>query len=254
MSIFRILLCLGGTLQLCSAFVQLSESRGVVCSGPFSSSYACRPNRSTPALKAANYEDVADVGYGVTVQKPMGVIFGENREPYFGLVVDDIAEGLNGGKAGLRVGDQLLAVNGKVVVGKDFDSVMDLLAGSSSSQLDLILYRGPVSQLFTILSNRVGEDEAVVDDEDLGDEPVIMDENYVSPVVIEVKEQKPLTPGDFLKALVKVGSMLTVESGDDDDDDDTTQKQAPPKKKNTGFFGIGGEAIFLDGDDAKTLK
>merc|ERR1719162_982883 len=55
--------------------------------------------------------------YEVEVPKPMGVVFGENPDPYFGLVVDDVSEGMNGGIAGLRVGDQLLAVNEKVVAG-----------------------------------------------------------------------------------------------------------------------------------------
>jgi len=34
--------------------------------------------------------------FEITVPKPMGVIFGENPEPYLGLVVDDVSEGMNG--------------------------------------------------------------------------------------------------------------------------------------------------------------
>ena len=145
----------------------------------------------------------------------------------------------------MRIGDQLLAVNGEVVVGKDFDTVMGTLQ-SAPARLDLVLYRGTVSSLFTILSNREGDDFI---DEDDGSEEVIMDENYESPVVIEVKEKKPLTPGDFFKAMKKVGEMLTEDS--QPAGGDAAEK---PKKKNTGFFGIGGESIQLEGDDANTLK
>jgi S1-C subfamily serine protease len=85
--------------------------------------------------------------YEVAVPKPLGVIFGENSEPYLGLVVDDISEGMNGGKAGLRAGDQLIAVNGKVILGTDFDAAMSRLTDDSTSVLDLVMYRGPVRQM-----------------------------------------------------------------------------------------------------------
>ena len=93
--------------------------------------------------------------------------------------------------------------------------------------------------------NRLGEDESVRDDDE-GDEPVIMDENYESPVKIEVKEKKTLTPGDFLKAMGKVGKMIL--------EDDGPKEKVEKKKGGGGFFGIGGESIQLEGDDANTLK
>ena len=83
-----------------------------------------------------------------------------------------------------------------------------------------------------------------VDDE--GDEEIVMDENYESPVVIEVKERKSLSPADFFKAAAKVGKMLL--------DDTTPPDVKKEKKKNQGFFGIGAEVIQLDGNDANTLK
>ncbi|KAG7368330.1 hypothetical protein IV203_031073 [Nitzschia inconspicua] len=205
---------------------------------------------TTQLSMALTYDQVLSrvVSFDVTVPKPLGIIFGENPEPYFGLVVDDVAEGMNGGKAGLRVGDQLLAVNGNVVVGKDFDSVMSLLQ-QDSAVLDLVLYRGPVRQLFTVLGNQLQDGESIQDDDDDESEVVIMDENYESPVRIEVtvKEEKPLTPGDFVKAIGKLGSIMadTLKS-----DDNATSE---PKKK-TGFFGIGAEAIQLDGVEAKGYK
>lgn len=176
--------------------------------------------------------------------KPLGVVFGENPDPYYGLVVDDIAEGQNGAMAGLRVGDQLMAINGKVVVGMGFDSIMGMLQ-SAPGRLDLVMYRGPVSNMYTIFSNQLGDDEFLRDDDE-GDEEVIMDENYETPVVIEVKERKPLTPGDFFKAMGKVGQMLL--------EDTTPPEVKEQKKKQNGFFGIGGEAVQLDGDEAKGLK
>ncbi|KAL3922942.1 MAG: hypothetical protein SGILL_001939 [Bacillariaceae sp.] len=186
--------------------------------------------------------------YQVSVPKPLGIVFGENPEPYFGLVVDDVAEGYNGGKAGLRVSDQLLAVNGQVVVGKDFDSVMGILQ-DSNGDLDLTLHRGPVRQMFTILGNQLEEGESIQEEDDDEDsEPVIMDENYESPVVVEVKEEKPLTPGDFLKAMGKVASMV----GETLTEDTKSDSSAP--KKKTGFFGIGAETIQLDAADAKGYK
>ncbi|KAG7336981.1 hypothetical protein IV203_016375 [Nitzschia inconspicua] len=205
---------------------------------------------TTQLSMALTYDQVLSrvVSYDVTVPKPLGIIFGENPEPYFGLVVDDVAEGMNGGKAGLRVGDQLLAVNGNVVVGKDFDSVMSLLQ-QDSEVLDLVLYRGPVRQLFTVLGNQLQDGESIQDDDDDDDESevVIMDENYESPVRIEVKEEKPLTPGDFVKAIGKLGSIMADNLKSDDN------ATSEPKKK-TGFFGIGAEAIQLDGVEAKGYK
>lgn len=191
--------------------------------------------------------------YSVSVPKPLGVIFGENPEPYYGLIVDDVSEGMNAGRAGVRVRDQLLAINGKVVLGKDFDTIMNILQEEEGT-LDLVLHRGPVREMYTIIGNQLGDDESFDDDDDddEGEEPVIMDENYESPVVVEIKEQKPLTPADFLKAAQKVASMLT-EKPESDNDDDGASSPPPPKKK-TGFFGFGAEAIQLDGDEAKGYK
>ena len=201
-------------------------------------------------LNAASYEDVADIGFPVSVMKPMGVVFGENPDPYYGLVVDDVAEGLNGGMAGIRVGDQLLSVNGNVVVGKDFDSIMSALTDASSSSLDLVLYRGPVSSLFTILSNQVGDALWEEEDNSEDSQPVIMDENYESPVKIEVEEEKPFSPGDLFKAVQNIAKNVMEES----EEEKLAKQQQKQQQKKSGFFGIGGESIQLDGDEASGLK
>jgi len=218
------------------------------------------PTSTSLSMAVLGYEDYLDrvVSYEVTVPKPIGVVFGENPDPYFGLSVDDVSEGMNGGIAGLRVGDQLLAVNEKVVVGKNFDDVMGLLQNEPKN-LDLLLYRGPARQLFTVLYNQLEEGESIYDDEDVyedeGSEPVIMDESYESPVRIEVKEQKPLTPGDFVKAFGKLGSMMaeTLTSPAEPKDSNDTPSSSQPKKK-TGFFGIGGEAVQLDSEEARGYR
>jgi membrane-associated protease RseP (regulator of RpoE activity) len=208
---------------------------------------------ATRLSMALSYDQVVSMvaSYSVSVPKPLGIVFGENPAPFFGLVVDDVSEGMNGGKAGLRVGDQLLAVNGKVVLGKDFDTVMGLLQEEQGA-LGLLLHRGPVRQLFTILGNQLEEGQSIEDDEDDNDDddskPVIMDENYESPVRVEVKPQKPLTAGDFVKAIGKLGSILTEKSSDPE------ENSAPSSRKKSGFFGIGGESIQLDGDEAKGYK
>jgi hypothetical protein len=210
----------------------------------FQAAHNLAASRPFTQLSAVSYDIVAEVGYGVSLQKPLGVVFGENPDPYFGLVVDDVSEGLNGGMAGLRIGDQLLSINGEVVIGDDFDTIMGTLQ-SAPSKLDLVMYRGSVASVYTILSNRIDEDDAVRDDDE-GDEPVIMDENYETPVIMEVREQKPLSIGDVFKAMGKVGKMLT--------EDTTPPELKKEKKKAGGFFGMGGESIQLDGDAADTLK
>jgi hypothetical protein len=226
-------------LSLCASIMESTAFQAAGFAPLFS------PFHSATQLHAATYEVCQEIGYKTQCPKPLGIIFGENPDPYFGLVVEDVAEGRNGGRAGLKVGDQLMAVNGEVVVGKDFDSVMTTFQ-DSSGMLDLVLFRGPVAAMYTILGNQMGEGEFVRDDEE-GEEEIIMDENYESPVVIEVKEKRSLTPGDFFKAAAKVGKMFMEAP-------EGPQGAKTEKKKNQGFFGIGAEAIQLDGNDANTLK
>merc|ERR1719253_1530217 len=112
------------------------------------------PSVSSPtAIPAMDTSDVEDVGYSATVQKPIGVIFGENKEPYGGLRVDEVELGTEGSRVGLRVGDQLLAVNGDLVIGDSFDGAMSLLQ-SAPKRVKLLMYRGNVASLYTILNNR----------------------------------------------------------------------------------------------------
>merc|ERR1711957_95151 len=130
----------------------------------------------------------------------------------------------------------------------EFGSVMDRLQDGPST-LSLVMYRGSADSLFAVLDNQLGEGETLYDDDDDDDDfdaqPVVMDENYESPLVIEVKEEAPL---DYAKGFRKLGGMLleTLTSGPDDGATDAP----PPPKKKTGFFGIGGETVQLEGDVA----
>ena len=254
MILTRILFCLLGA-QSVVAFLPPNQHCSSVVLAPSSKTF------STALSAALTYDDIVTRvdHYEVAIPKPLGVVFGENPDPYFGLKIDDVSEGLNGGIAGLRIGDQLMSVNENVVVGKDFDDVMGLLQNEPST-LRLTMYRGPVTQLFTVLSNQLEEGESIYDEEDEWDpddedsQEVIMDENYESPVRIEVKEEKPLTPGDFLKAAGKLASMLGETMTADPNEGSDYDAAPPPPKKKTGFFGIGGEAVQLDGNDARGYR
>jgi PDZ domain len=202
------------------------------------------------------YSDVADVGYAISVAKPLGIVFGENADPFYGLVVDDVEAGMNGGAAGMRVGDQLLAVNGKSFVGASFDTVMSELVAAEGN-LELQMYRGNVRSLYVILLNQKATFEPEAQAETTADDEgvIVMDESYESPVRIDLSqfEDKPLTPGDVLKAFKKIGSILTEGDGAPAD---APKEEVKPKG---GFFGLfgGGDTkqddFFLDENDSNSL-
>ena len=182
---------------------------------------------STTPDSAELLESLSEVGYEVTVEKPLGVVFGENRPPFSGLVVDDVEGGMNGGVAGIRVGDQLMGINGEYVVNGDFDSVMDKLR-NYESPLNLVLYRGSISSLLTIAMNKNG----MVEPEEEEEEAIVMDENYEAPIItMEEYEDDTISvskvAGDALKSLGNMfgGGLKSITST---------------------------ETIQLEGDDAKT--
>merc|ERR1712232_1118307 len=143
---------------------------------------------------------------------------------------DQIEPGSNADLAGLIVGDQLLYVNKDLVMGESFDSAMSSLV-KAPQKLNLQLYRGSMTSLFTILRNRDAFPDEVLGSE----EEVIMDENY------EDYNDKPLTPGDVMKALGKLGGAM--------------KSNEPELKKKKGLFGgmFCGETVQLEGDDATGL-
>jgi hypothetical protein len=270
------LLLIGGTSAFLNVHQPLSTSSSSSSSNwitPFRPTTNTPPSRTTtttlPAALTVEQITSRIVTYSTSVPRPMGIIFGENPDPYYGLVVDDVAEGMNGGRAGLKMGDQVISVNGNVVLGNDFDAVMGLLTDATTYPiLNLVMFRGSVRDLYTILGNQLEDGESIQgdddeydeydpDSEDDDEEIIIMDENYESPVRIEVKEEKPLTAADFVKAIGKLGSMvaetITAPVVDESSSSSSSSAENVPKKK-TGFFGFGAEAIQLDGDDAVGYK
>ena len=195
-------------------------------------------------MSRVDIEKAKDVGYTTSVQKPLGIIFSENEDPYFGLVVDSVEEDMNAAAAGIKVGDQLIAVNGEAVVGESFEFCMDFLK-QATGKLDLQFYRGSVRSLYTILDNK----SAFVEEEE---EEIVMDENYETSVYVEVKEEKPLTAGDVFNALKNIGAALTESK--EEVYDPAAKKQE--KEKKGGLFGglFNQETIQLEGDDASGLK
>ena len=215
----------------------------------FDASFAFTPVATTSvsfSLNAIVSKDaIDDVSYSVKVAKPMGVIFGENPEPFFGLSVDDVEPGLNGGSAGLRMGDQLVAVNDEIVIGDSFTAVMTALQ-QAESPVQLTLYRGSIKSLYTIIQNRDGFEEAEPEEE------VIMDENYESPVKIDISKYEnqddSISVGDVFKAFSKLAANAVPK------DDAGSSKKDDTKKG--GFLGgmFNQESIQLDGDDASTIN
>jgi PDZ domain len=201
-----------------------------------------------------------DIGYKTFVRKPLGVIFSENSAPYFGLVVVDVELGLDGGKAGLRVGDQLVAVNGEPCLQMEFDTCMAKLinADTSRSSLELQMFRGSPRDLYTILENKQENAISIIMD-DTGDEDaveVVMDESYESPVVVPVDESDiddvddiQLTPQDISKVFSNVASNLFGNLGKEN-------VKRDPAGDGKSFLAsmFQQETIQLDGDDATTLK
>jgi hypothetical protein len=193
--------------------------------------------RTVSVCQAAlvDLETIADIGYTTTVAKPLGVVFGENRAPFSGLSVDVVEDGLNGGVAGLRIGDQLLAVDGESVIGSDFDAAMTKLK-NSPSPMELKLYRGTISSLFTIIMNRRGDD--YVEEADDEAEEVIFDENYESPVQVSINDFE-----DDNSSIREIAGDAAKTIG----------KIFGGGEKKGGFFGgmFSKETIQLDGDDGK---
>jgi hypothetical protein len=194
-------------------------------------------SRQQTARSAVTYDDLLEIGYGASVARPLGVIFGENPDPYGGLVVDDVALGLNGGAAGLKIGDQLLSINGNVVIGKDFDETMEVLRDAET--LDLMLFRGPAKLLYQILENQ--DTQVDEEEEEDDDEGTLFDENYESPVTVPMGEDyddEPTTAGDVMNVFKKA-----------------FDKKDGGEKKGGFFSGMfSDESVQLDGDDANTLK
>jgi hypothetical protein len=220
---------------------------------------------TTTARTVVPYQTIADdFGYTVQVERPLGVVFGENTAPYYGLVVDDVEPERNGEAAGLAVGDQLLAVNGVVVIGRELDAVLPLLTTSTTNTLQLQLYRGTIKRVYVLLRELNAFDPADDDGNESNEsDRIVMDESYESPVKVDVsayqqQEEDPITVGDIFKVFQKVlvGGTTKPTGDDKKTTDDTPSATTPQTKKGmlATFFPPAGETIQLDGDDARSLK
>ncbi len=87
----------------------------------------------------ANYQSYA-------LSKPMGIAFVENEGGCGGVYVDEVLTEGSATDSGLRRGDQLVAVDGTLMLGCDFDVALDSIKGSSADATKLVFFRGPVSR------------------------------------------------------------------------------------------------------------
>ena len=182
---------------------------------------------STCLFARSNLDKLEDVGYYVNVQKPLGVVFEENVEPYLGIKAADVEVGSEGSRVGIRVGDQLMAVNGDICIGDVFDSALSLLIGSPP-KMKLLLYRGNVRDLYKIMDKRGVELEGGDDESEV----VIMDENYESPVQVEIVESEGFSWGRAFSRLAG------VEPKEEEEEEEYYEPAPEPKKKSGGFFGM----------------
>lgn len=209
---------------------------------------------ASPLILSADVSDnygiaVEDIGFYVDVTKPLGVVFGENPEPYFGLVVDDLEFGSNGAKAGLRVGDNLVSIDGKLVIGQDFDSVMELLRNAEGT-FELQLYRGTARMLYDSMPDNT------LDESSDDSEEIIMDETYEAPTIdLSQYEKKPLTAEGVLRAFTKIGKNLGELLTEDDSVVQSQTKEKTEEKKGGGIFGIfSQETIQLEGEESRGYR
>jgi len=202
-------------------------------------SFITNQPKTTSFIRASPDEDLgsstSDIGFTVSVSKPLGVVFSENPDPYLGLVIDDVAPGLNGGVAGMRVGDNLVAVNGEVVIGKYFDTAMDLLRETDGA-LEIQLFRGSAEALYSTLGRRDAY-EFEEEENDLETD----DDDYEAPVIDDIEPERAVTTADLVRAAKRIGNFLTTKD---------EEKEDKPKKKGLFDGMFGGDAVQLDGDDA----
>ncbi|CAB1103120.1 unnamed protein product [Ectocarpus sp. CCAP 1310/34] len=85
----------------------------------------------------------------VSLKKPMGLVLEENVGGFGGLRVKEVADGGSAQEDGtVRVGDQLLEVQGENVKGIDFDEGMKKLMDAPEDGVKLKLFRGLASDLY----------------------------------------------------------------------------------------------------------
>merc|ERR1711935_245592 len=86
---------------------------------------------------------------GVSLEKPMGVVFEENDSEFGGIFVQSVTEEGSAAKSGLlKTGDQLVAVGTKNVAGLDFDDALAAILECETQLTSLSLFRGTAKQFY----------------------------------------------------------------------------------------------------------
>jgi len=86
---------------------------------------------------------------GVSLPKPMGIVFEENDSEYGGIFVQSLTEDGVAAKNGmLQPGDQLVVVGTKNVSGLDFDDALGAIIESEEEITNLSLFRGSAKQFY----------------------------------------------------------------------------------------------------------
>jgi C-terminal processing protease CtpA/Prc len=86
---------------------------------------------------------------GVTLAKPMGIVFEENDSEFGGIFVQSLTEDGIASKDGtIQDGDQLVTVGNKNVNGLDFDDALAAIIESDGDKTNLTLFRGTAKQFY----------------------------------------------------------------------------------------------------------
>merc|ERR1719238_1291442 len=103
------------------------------------------------AAAAAEFIDSMDEANYVSLElvKPMGVVFEENEPATGGVFVASFAEGGAAEADGtLQKGDQLVVVADTQVLGRDFDTCLDVIRESEAPTTRLVVFRGSSKFLY----------------------------------------------------------------------------------------------------------
>mmetsp|Transcript_42192 Transcript_42192/g.89989 ORF Transcript_42192/g.89989 Transcript_42192/m.89989 type:complete len:202 (-) Transcript_42192:454-1059(-) len=103
-------------------------------------------------VESVTYVDPSDTKNYMAVElaKPMGLAFVENEGECGGVFVDEVLESGTASSAAPTIlsGDQLVAVDGTLVVGWEFDKALEAIKASSGDMTKLIFFRGPTAFLY----------------------------------------------------------------------------------------------------------
>jgi carboxyl-terminal processing protease len=107
-----------------------------------------------------NYISESDIeGYRLTVEgkyNGVGASFNKLNETVF---ISEIFDGSPSQKAGLKVGDKILAVDGKNALNRSVDEVGDILKGAPSTDVELTINRPQLDGSFKNMKIKVRRDE-----------------------------------------------------------------------------------------------